>query len=327
MIFSVVIPVYNVKDYLPKCIDSVLAQDFEDYEIVLVDDGSTDGESGAICDRYAEANAARIRVIHKPNGGLGDARNVGMEAAQGEYVVFLDSDDYIGAGMFRTLAGAIDRFHSDVIDFGFAVDTDGTITKRLVDDLPHNRTFTLAELPQLLLTQPNAWSRCWKRSLFLDTGIRYPSRVWYEDIRTTTKLFAAADSICAVPDVFYYYVVREGSITRNPNVKRNAEILEAFDDLLGWFRENDLFERYYNELSRLAVDHVLLAASVRVLRVDPQSELLDRFQDYVQAQFPDYMENPYLQTLSRSRKLILRLLRQRKYRTVRMLFAVKDKLG
>lgn len=326
MIFSVVIPVYNVKDYLPKCIDSVLAQDFEDYEIVLVDDGSTDGESGAICDRYAEANAARIRVIHKPNGGLGDARNVGMEAAQGEYVVFLDSDDYIGTGMFRTLAGAIDRFHSDVIDFGFAVDTDGTITKRLVDDLPHNRTFTLAELPQLLLTQPNAWSRCWKRSLFLDTGIRYPSRVWYEDIRTTTKLFAAADSICAVPDVFYYYVVREGSITRNPNVKRNAEILEAFDDLLGWFRENDLFERYYNELSRLAVDHVLLAASVRVLRVDPQSELLDQFQDYVQAQFPDYMENPYLQTLSRSRKLILRLLRQRKYRTVRMLFAVKDKL-
>lgn len=327
MIFSVVVPVYNVKDYLPKCIDSVLAQDFEDYEIVLVDDGSTDGESGAICDRYAAAHPERIRVIHKPNGGLGDARNVGMEAAQGEYVVFLDSDDYIGAGMFRTLAGAIDRFHSDVIDFGFAVDTDGTITKRLVDDLPHNRTFTLAELPQLLLTQPNAWSRCWKRSLFLDTGIRYPSRVWYEDIRTTTKLFAAADSICAVPDVFYYYVVREGSITRNPNVKRNAEILEAFDDLLGWFRENDLFERYYNELSRLAVDHVLLAASVRVLRVDPQSELLDRFQDYVQAQFPDYMENPYLQALSRSRKLILRLLRQRKYRTVRMLFAVKDKLG
>ena len=151
MIFSVVIPVYNVKDYLPKCIDSVLAQDFDDYELVLVDDGSTDGESGAICDRYAAAHPERIRVIHKPNGGLGDARNVGLEAAAGEYLVFIDSDDYIGAGMFRTLAGAIDRFHSDVIDFGFAVDTDGTITKQLVDDLPHDRTFTLAELPQPLL--------------------------------------------------------------------------------------------------------------------------------------------------------------------------------
>lgn len=116
MIFSVVIPVYNVKDYLPKCIDSVLAQDFDDYELVLVDDGSTDGESGAICDRYAAAHPERIRVIHKPNGGLGDARNVGLEAAAGEYLVFIDSDDYIGAGMLRTLAGAIDRFHCDVIE-------------------------------------------------------------------------------------------------------------------------------------------------------------------------------------------------------------------
>ena len=327
MIFSVVIPVYNVKDYLPKCIDSVLAQDFADYEIILVDDGSTDGESGAICDRYAAAHPERIRVIHKPNGGLGDARNVGLEAAAGEYLVFIDSDDYVGPGMLKTLAAAIARFHSDVIDFGFAVDTDGTITKQLVDDLPHDRTFTLAELPQLLLTQPNAWSRCWKRSLFLDTGIRYPSRVWYEDIRTTTKLFAAAGSICAIPDVFYYYVVREGSITRNPNVKRNAEILDAFDDLLGWYRENGLFQRYYNELSRLAVDHILIAGSVRVLRIDPNSELLGQFQDYVQAQFPDYPDNPLLAQLPRSHKLILRLLRQHKYRTVRALFAAKDKLG
>ena len=86
MIFSVVIPVYNVKDYLPKCIDSVLAQDFTDYEVILIDDGSTDGESGAICDRYAAAHPERIRAIHKPNGGVGEARNVGIEAAQGEYL-------------------------------------------------------------------------------------------------------------------------------------------------------------------------------------------------------------------------------------------------
>ena len=92
MIFSVVIPVYNVKDYLPKCIDSVLAQDFEDYEVILIDDGSTDGESGAICDRYAAAHPERIRAIHKPNGGVGEARNVGIEAAQGEYLLLLNND-------------------------------------------------------------------------------------------------------------------------------------------------------------------------------------------------------------------------------------------
>ena len=126
MIFSVVIPVYNVKDYLPKCIDSVLAQDFEDYEVILIDDGSTDGESGAICDRYAAAHPERIRAIHKPNGGVGEARNVGIEAAQGEYLIFIDSDDYIAPNMFRVLADAVARFGSDIIGFGAALEANGT---------------------------------------------------------------------------------------------------------------------------------------------------------------------------------------------------------
>ena len=288
MIFSVVIPVYNVKDYLPKCIDSVLAQDFTDYEVILIDDGSTDGESGAICDRYAAAHPERIRAIHKPNGGVGEARNVGIDAA---------------------------------------LEANGVVVKELVDPLPTDRTFTLADTPELMQTMPSPWSRIWRRSLFLDSGVRYPARIWYEDLCTSVKLLALAKSAAFVPDILYYYVDRTNSITRNTNTARNAELFTAFDNLLDWYRENGLFERYYNELSRLAVDHVLLAASVRVLRVDPESELLDRFQDYVQAQFPDYLDNPLLAQLSRSHKLILRLLRQRKYRTVRMLFAVKDKLG
>ena len=140
MIFSVVIPVYNVKDYLPKCIDSVLAQDFEDYEVILIDDGSTDGESGAICDRYAAAHPERIRAIHKPNGGVGEARNVGIEAAQGEYLIFIDSDDYIAPNMFRVLADAVARFGSDIIGFGAALEANGVVVKELDNALslePH----------------------------------------------------------------------------------------------------------------------------------------------------------------------------------------------
>ena len=258
---------------------------------------------------------------------MGEARNVGIEAAQGEYLIFIDSDDYIATNMFRVLADAVARFGSDIIGFGAALEANGVVVKELVDPLPADRTFTLADTPELMQTMPSPWSRIWRRSLFLDSGVRYPARIWYEDLCTSVKLLALARSAAFVPDILYYYVDRTNSITRNTNTARNAELFTAFDNLLGWYRENGLFERYYNELSRLAVDHVLLAASVRVLRVDPQSELLDRFQDYVQTQFPDYMENPYLQTLSRSHKLILRLLRQRKYRTVRMLFAVKDKLG
>lgn len=204
MIFSVVIPVYNVKDYLPKCIDSVLAQDFTDYEVILIDDGSTDGESGAICDRYAAAHPERIRAIHKPNGGVGEARNVGIEAAQGEYLIFIDSDDYIATGMFRVLADAVARFGSDIIGFGAALEANGVVVKELVDPLPTDRTFTLADTPELMQTMPSPWSRIWRRSLFLDSGVRYPARIWYEDLCTSVKLLALAKSAAFVPDILYY---------------------------------------------------------------------------------------------------------------------------
>ena len=131
MIFSVVIPVYNGWEYLREGVDSVLGQTGADFEILLVDDGSTDGESGEICDRYAAAHPERIRAIHKPNGGVGEARNVGIEAAQGEYLIFIDSDDYIAPNMFCVLADAVARFGSDIIGFGAALETDGVVVKEL----------------------------------------------------------------------------------------------------------------------------------------------------------------------------------------------------
>ncbi|MFR5421203.1 MAG: glycosyltransferase family 2 protein [Oscillospiraceae bacterium] len=143
MIFSVVIPVYNVKDYLPKCIDSVLAQDFEDYEVILIDDGSTDGESGAICDRYAAAHPERIRAIHKPNGGVGEARNVGIEAP-GQYLIFIDSDDYIPVCSVYCRR----RCPLGVTSLASAQRLRQTVSwSRAHGYLPTDHTFTLADTP------------------------------------------------------------------------------------------------------------------------------------------------------------------------------------
>lgn len=326
MRFSIVIPVYNVKDYLEKCVQSVLAQGCADYEIILVDDGSTDGSS-ALCDILAAHHPERIRVIHKPNGGLGDARNVGLEHALGEYLVFLDSDDYIDPSMLEELSQQVDKTHADIITFGFAVDNNGDTSQIIIDPLPEDRIFTLADTPQLLLALPNAWNRIYTRRLFLETGIRYPGRVWYEDIRTTTKLFAQAKSVVSVHRPYYYYVVRENSITRNKNIARNREIIDAFDDLLRYYRENGLFERYHDELCRLTIDHVFLAASVRVLMADPSHPLLDELQQYTRQHFPNFTKNRYLPQLPRTKKLAFRLLMHRRYRTLAMLFRAKERLG
>ena len=325
MRFSVVIPVYNVKEYLEKCVDSVLAQRTEDYEVILVDDGSTDG-SGALCDQLVARAPEHIRVIHKPNGGLGDARNVGLEHAAGEYLVFIDSDDYVADTMLSELSEKIDETHAEIISFGFRIDAAGDTSQVHTDPLPENKILTLAGTPDILLALPNAWTRIYSRDLFARTGIRYPKRVWYEDIRTTTKLFACAESIVFVHRPYYYYVVRENSITRNKNVDRNREIIDAFDDLLGWYQENGLFEQYRDQLCRLAIDHLFIAASDRVLMIDPKHPLLGEFYQYMRQHFPDFADSAYTASLPRAQKLAFRLLLHRQYRLLATLFRTKQRL-
>lgn len=323
MRFSIIIPVYNVQEYLQGCIDSVLANDTSDCEIILVDDGCTDGICPGICDENAARYPDLIRVIHQENQGLGGARNTGLEAARGEYVFFVDSDDTIAPDSLRILGEAAAKSHADIYSFNLCTH-DGTGPKKPMEvSKQYDKAFHLSEHPAFLLSLPAAWARIYRRDLFINTGIRYPSRVWYEDIRTSTKLFAVASSIVTLPQPLYEYLARPGSIMRSSNIERNREILLAFDDVLGWFREQGLLQAYRKELCRLAVDHVLLAATVRVARLDPKSHLLHEFTDYMQKNFPDYEQNPYISDLPRLHKWLLKLIRKRRYRLIRFLFWLK----
>ena len=184
MKFSVIIPVYNSWEYLREGVDSVLGQTGADFEILLVDDGSTDGESGALCDTLAREHPDCIRVLHKPNGGAGDARNVALPLAQGEYVLFLDSDDTYTPDAFAVLRAALDETQADVCYFGLRMtgDNDGAV---FTDDLPLHMPLTLQEPPALLLTRPSACIAAWRR-------IRFRARGWGEDLCMTRKMLTAA---------------------------------------------------------------------------------------------------------------------------------------
>lgn len=327
MRFSVIVPVYNVADYLQKCADSILTNDCSDCEILLVDDGSTDGRSGQLCDEIAAAHPDLIRVIHKPNGGLGDARNAGIAQAKGDYLVFIDSDDHITPDYLSTVSAQIDKTAADIYTFDFFCEyPNKTVPFHDSAKLPAGVPFTLAQQPALLLQSPTAWSRVWKRELFLSTGIRYPGRVWYEDIRTSGKLFAQAGSIVAIHKPLYYYVIRENSITHNKNVDKNHQILEAMVDLISYFQEHGLFETYRDELCQLVIDHVLIAATTRVIRCERNHPLVDEFRSYVESTFPDYRANPYLPSLPRSKQLAYRLIVGKRYGLLAALFHWKDKL-
>ncbi|MFR5422624.1 MAG: hypothetical protein ACLTG4_12235 [Oscillospiraceae bacterium] len=138
-------------------------------------------------------------------------------------------------------------------------------------------------------------------------------------------MLALAEQVVRLPGC-YHYLQREGSAMNNKNCARNVEILYAFDDILGWFGEHGLREAYRDELTFLAISHLLIAASVRVARIDCKSELLGQFRDYMEKNFPDFRENRYLPRLDRNKRLVYRLLLKRRYRAVRLLFRVKDAL-
>lgn len=327
MRFSIVVPVYNVSEYLQPCVDSILANDCSDCEIILVDDGCTDGLCPQICDSLAAQHPNLIRVIHQENMGLGGARNSGLESALGEYMLFVDSDDTLESTALSTLSRAVDLSDADIIAFNiYSDDGEGHLSPVQANAFVTEDKFCLSDRPDFLLSLPSAVCRLWRRRLFIDSDIRYPSRVWYEDIRTSTKLFALADSIYTIDDKLYRYLQRPGSIMNSGSLARNTEILLAFDDILTWFRNHGLFDKYLNELCMLTINHVLLVGSVRVARINPHSDLLPTFSSYVREHFPEHESNPYLAQLSTLHRILLRLLKGRHYRTVRTLFAIKEKI-
>lgn len=210
-LITVIVPCYKVEQYLSKCIDSILAQTYQNLEIWLVEDGSPD-RCGEICDRYAQKDS-RIKVIHKMNGGLSDARNVAIDQATGEWISFVDSDDYIAPDYIATLyrlAVKNDCRCSVVQPVAFLDGEQPNPNDYDSFEVMSSMDAIAAMFYQTKL-DTSAWNKLYHRSLF-ETGIRYPKGYLFEDNPTTYRLFALCDKIAVSQKKMYYYRLREGSI-------------------------------------------------------------------------------------------------------------------
>lgn len=321
MRFSIIVPVYNAAGFLPATVDTVSAQSFADWELLLIDDGSTDGETGALCDRIAQLDD-RIKAYHKPNGGAGDARNYGISRASGDYIVFLDSDDFLEPQALEILDHALSASGADVCCFGFTIlrGKDETVVRPA--EHAFFEMFALSDSPAALLGPPAAWYAVWKRSLFERTQIRFRDRGWGEDLAMTRKMLTQAESIVQIPDALYRYLIREGSVTTRRNLDTNAEIIDALGDVIAWFREQGLFEQYREELCCLTLDNVY-DACVRIVKADPTHPLPDRLMAFARTEFPDYRDTKYVRAWPEKRRLILSLLEKKRYRAANLLFRVQ----
>ena len=320
---SIVIPVYNVEKYLAKCLDSVIYPGLEDYETVIVNDGSTDS-SLSVAEDYARRFPGLIRVISTENGGLGAARNVGLEAARGEFLLFLDSDDYLREGALPEIMEKLNE-DFDILIYGIlSVTEDGSV----LDDIPRcgrEGSLSLAAYPRLLLCPPSACSKICRRSLFIDSGLRFPSRVWYEDLRTMPKLYLLTDKIIATDSQWYIYVQRSGSITRSVNLERNLEIIEALDDLNGYYQARGKFEEYRNEFEYLSFYNQFLTAVVRICLAEPGNPVAEKLRCDFLAKYPDFMKNPYVKDMPLKYRLLTRLILLRRYRAVGRIMGLNER--
>lgn len=233
-LISVIVPIYKVEKYLRKCIELILSQTYTNLEIILVDDGSPD-KCGEICDEY-EKKDSRIKVIHKKNGGLSDARNAGLDIMAGNYVAFVDSDDWIEPQMYEHLLAKLHYFHADISIGGVSCDLDdnGIInTEKIVsyDSAPFSEG-NVETMHRFFTTSWAAWDKLYKADLFRD--IRYPVGEINEDEAIVLQLLSKCTRVCYTNEVFYHYMRRpsSGSITAaNFSVKKLAWQAHCRDNL------------------------------------------------------------------------------------------------
>ncbi len=274
-LISVVVPVYKVEKYLCRCVDSILAQTFTDFELILVDDGSPDN-SGAMCDDYA-AKDSRVRVIHKENGGLSDARNAGIEVAEGKYLYFIDSDDVMHADCLNILLVALRRSNAQIAGGGFV---------RFEGDMPssdlcnavwdrectsHSSQETLGMYFDGRESLHSVVSSCCKlycAELFED--VRFPVGRLFEDEFTVYKLYYKASAIAFVDMPLYFYFVNSGGITGTLSLQKRFDEYDAQWERMSFFATHKL-EALYDK----ALMEFLRTAQWDLIRSRESEEIVD----------------------------------------------------
>lgn len=238
---SVIVPIYKVEEYLEQCVDSIINQSYKNLEIILIDDGSPDN-CGKICDKYADMDS-RIKVIHKSNGGLSDARNVGINIAKGDYLVFVDSDDWINKYMIEKLLDLAINKDLDIVECKFkeVYDRNSVMDESKIGEV---KVFNNKEALENHFNGQGlyrcVWNKLYKKYVFNE--IRFPKGKLAEDLHTTYKLFFKANKVGLVDFIGYYYYIRPNSIIGQGGVELFISTYEGIKS------QNDFIEKNLYEL-------------------------------------------------------------------------------
>ena len=288
MKLSIIVPVYNVKPYLPACLDSLVNQSISDYEIILVDDGSTDG-SADIISSYVSRYPELIKSLRVENGGQGRARNFGIEIAQGEYLGFVDSDDWVEESMYEKLYNKANECNADIVVCDFL--------EKFSDG--RENYLPAASQNERLASAGSSCNKIFRTSLVGD--LRFPQGLWYEDFYFSAVMLLKSRRTEFVNEALYIYRRGQVSTMHNNNARKNLDIITIMDMLAEYMLPREFNAEFeFLLINHVGIDSVNRLASQHV----PDNEVIKVLQDYMKRRIPKLLSSAAFKKESRNRRII-----------------------
>lgn len=311
---SIIVPVYNVEKYIEKCLESLVNQTLEDIEIIIVNDGSKDN-SKEIVEKYIEKYPKKILYLEKENGGLSDARNFAIPYAKGEYIAFLDSDDYVELNMYEDMYKIAKNEESDMVECDFIWEYSDK-SKIDTGEIYHGKHEMLEKIRVV------AWNKLIKKSILDKTKVIFPKGYRYEDIEFTYKLLPYFEKVSFLKRPCVHYIQRDNSISNTQN-ERTKEILEVFDNVFNYYKEKGLYEEYFTELEYTYARVLLCSSLKRMCKIkDKQirNKLLNLTWQKLNSNFPNWKKNRILKDNNSLKGLYMKSVNSFSYKIYTKLF-------
>lgn len=297
---SVIVPFYNVEGYIEKCLETLVNQTLQDIEIILVNDGSKD-RSVNIVKKFQSSYPEKIVYLEKENGGLSDARNYAIPHAKGEYIAFLDSDDYVEKDMYQKMYELAVKENSDMVECDFYWEYPDK-TKKDIGEIYHGSNEMIEKIRVV------AWNKLIKKEILEDTKIQFPKGYRYEDVEFTYKLIPYIKNVSFLKEACIHYIQREGSISNSQN-ERTKEIFDVLEHVLQYYKEMGIYEKYKTELEYIYIRYAFCSSLRRISKIQDetvQEDLLKLTWNNVQEKFPSWKQNSILKTKFNAKNIYMR---------------------
>lgn len=292
MKLSVIVPVYNVEKYIDKCLKSLISQNIKDFEIIVVNDGSTD-KSQSIIDKYVKKYPKLIKSYIKQNTGVSDTRNYGIAKSTGDYVTFLDSDDYVENNIYEIMLKKAKENNFDMVVCDLYYEYENG-AKKIVKSRVKKDIYTEKEIKKAMLNiYTSVWNKIYKKSLL--KNVEFKKNVWYEDVEFIYRLIPKVKSIGVVKEPLINYVQREGSITKTYD-KRLYDEIYNWNGLIEYYKKKDLYKSYKKEIEYCYIRYIYASFISQALNYKSYSDYKKAVNyaiENVKKQFPKYRVNKY----------------------------------